>query len=182
LKAFENEIGAQEPLGFYDPLNLLEGADQARFDRLRYVELKHGRIAQLAFLGQIVTRAGIHLPGSIDAAGDSFDSYPDGLAALFGDDAIPKEGFGQIVLFIGLLELFVMKDVTGEGEFPGDFRNGFIDFGWDTFSPKEQVRKRGIELNNGRAAMMGILGLMMHEEIVAAGGNNPIIGLFGAYN
>jgi len=109
-------------------------------------------------------------------------ALPDGLAALFGDDAIPKEGFGQIVLFIGLLELFVMKDVTGEGEFPGDFRNGFIDFGWDTFSPKEQVRKRGIELNNGRAAMMGILGLMMHEEIVAAGGNNPIIGLFGAYN
>jgi hypothetical protein len=26
--------------------------------------------------------------------------------------------------------LAVMKDVTGEAEFPGDFRNGFIDFGW----------------------------------------------------
>ena len=182
LKAFESEIGAQDPLGFYDPLNLLEGADQARFDRLRYVELKHGRIAQLAFLGQIVTRAGIHLPGSVNLDGDGFDTFPDGIAALIGEDAIPKEGFGQIVLFIGLLELFVMKDVTGEAEFPGDFRNGFIDFGWDTFSPREQTRKRGIELNNGRAAMMGILGLMMHEEIVAAGGNNPVIGLFGAYN
>ena len=179
---FAGELGAQEPLGFYDPLNLLEGADQKRFDRLRYVELKHGRICQLAFLGQIVTRAGIHLPGSIDLSGNSFDSYPDGLAALFGDEAIPKEGLGQIVLFIGLLELFVMKDVTGTGEFPGDFRNGYIDFGWDTFTEKEKLRKRAIELNNGRAAMMGILGLMMHEEIAANGGNNPIIGLFGAYN
>jgi len=178
---FSGEIGVQEPLGFYDPLNLLEGADQKRFDRLRYVELKHGRICQLAFLGQIVTRAGLHLPGSIDLEGNSFDSYPDGLAALFGDEAIPKEGLGQLVLFIGLLELFVMKDVTGTAEFPGDFRNGFIDFGWDSFTDREKVRKRAIELNNGRAAMMGILGLMMHEEIAAAGGNNPIIGLFGAY-
>eukprot|EP00815_Leptocylindrus_aporus_P006945 CAMPEP_0116061510 /NCGR_PEP_ID=MMETSP0322-20121206/7132_1 /TAXON_ID=163516 /ORGANISM="Leptocylindrus danicus var. apora, Strain B651" /LENGTH=209 /DNA_ID=CAMNT_0003546491 /DNA_START=43 /DNA_END=672 /DNA_ORIENTATION=+ len=182
LKAFENEIGVQEPLGFYDPLNLLDGADQARFDRLRYVELKHGRISMLAFLGQITTRAGLHLPGSIDLEGDSFDSYPDGLAALFGDDAIPSAGFGQLILFVGLLELFVMKDVTGTAEFPGDFRNGALDFGWDTFSPKQQAFKRGIELNNGRAAMMGILGLMVHEEIVAAGGNNPVIGLFGAYN
>ena len=178
LSAFENELGAQEPLGFYDPLGLLDDADEARFNRLRYVELKHGRIAQLAFLGQIVTRAGIHLPGSIDLAGNSFDSYPDGAAALFGPDAIPAEGFGQIILFIGFLELFVMKDVTGEGEFPGDFRNGALDFGWDTFNEKTKLQKRAIELNNGRAAMMGILGLMMHEQIEG----NPVIGLFLDYN
>jgi hypothetical protein len=179
--AFENELGAQEPIGFYDPLNLLKDADEKRFSRLRYVELKHGRIAMLAFAGQITTRAGLHLPGGIDLEGDAFDSYPDGLAALFGDDAIPQAGLGQIFLFIGLLELFVMKDVTGEGEFAGDFRNGALDFGWDSFGPKTQLRKRAIELNNGRAAMMGILGLMMHEKIAEAGGNNPVIGLFGSY-
>merc|ERR1712127_4078 len=159
------------------PLGMLSGdVTQERFDRLRYVELKHGRIAQLAFLGQIVTRAGLHLPGSVNLAGDSFDSYPDGAAALFGPDAIPREGLGQMVLFVGLLELFVMKDVTGEGEFKGDFRNGF-DFGWDTFGEQTKLRKRGIELNNGRAAMMGILGLMMHEQI----DGNPVIGLFLEY-
>jgi hypothetical protein len=174
---FEAALGAQEPLGLYDPLGLLDNADEARFDRLRYVELKHGRIAQLAFLGQIVTRAGLHLPGNVDLSGDSFDSFPDGAAALFGPDAIPKEGLGQIVLFIGLLELFVMKDVTKTAEFPGDFRNGFIDFGWDTFGPETKLSKRAIELNNGRAAMMGILGLMMHEQIEG----NPVIGLFMTY-
>ena len=113
LNAFENELGAQEPLGFYDPLGLVSDGDEAKFERLRYVELKHGRISMLAFLGQIVTRAGIHLPGNIDLEGNSFDSYPDGLAAISGPDAIPQAGLGQIVLFIGLLELFVMKDVTG---------------------------------------------------------------------
>jgi len=59
LKAFEEELGAQPPLGFFDPFGLLSGdVDEERFNRLRYVEIKHGRICQLAFLGQIVTRAG----------------------------------------------------------------------------------------------------------------------------
>ena len=173
LSAFENELGVQPPLGFFDPLGLLDDADQERFDRLRYVEIKHGRICQLAFLGQIVTRAGIHLSGNIDYAGNSFDSFPNGWAAISGPDAIPGAGLGQIVAFIGALELGVMKDVTGENEFVGDFRNGALDFGWDTFDEETKLSKRAIELNNGRAAMMGILGLMMHEQL---GGSIPIVG------
>ena len=34
-------------------------------------------------------------------------------------------------------------------------------------------QKRAIELNNGRAAMMGILGLMVHEQL---GGTIPLVG------
>ena len=170
LNAFEGELGVQPPLGFFDPLGLLDDADQDRFDRLRYVELKHGRICQLAFLGNIITRAGIHLPGDIDTAGTAFTSIPDGWAAV---GAIPSAGLAQIVLFVGALELAVMKDVTGEAEFPGDFRNGALDFGWDTFDEETKLSKRGIELNNGRAAMMGILGLMVHEQL---GGVLPIVG------
>jgi hypothetical protein len=44
---FESEIGAQAPLGFWDPLGLLADADEARFKRLREVETKHGRIAMV---------------------------------------------------------------------------------------------------------------------------------------
>merc|ERR1719246_403068 len=124
LRAFESELGSQPPLGFYDPLGLLDDADQDRFDRLRYVEIKHGRISMLAFLGQIVVRGGVHLPGSIDYAGDSFESFPNGLAALVGPDAIPQAGAAQLFVAVGALELGVMKDIDGSGEFPGDFRNG----------------------------------------------------------
>ena len=170
LNAFEGELGVQPPLGFFDPLGLLDDADQERFDRLRYVEVKHGRICQLAFLGQIVTRYGIHLPGDIDQSGTAFSSIPNGWAAV---DAIPQAGLLQIVAFVGALELFVMKDVTGEAEFPGDFRNGALDFGWEDFDEETKLSKRGIELNNGRAAMMGILGLMVHEQL---GGTLPIVG------
>ena len=169
LNAFESELGAQAPLGFWDPLGFLDRADQETFDRLRYVELKHGRVSQLAFVGNLITRAGYHLPGNIDTAGTSFDSIPDGWAAV---GAIPQAGLLQIVAFVGFLELFVMKDITG-GEFPGDFRNGALDFGWDTFDEETKLVKRGVELNQGRAAMMGILGLMVHEQL---GGVLPVVG------
>ena len=124
--AFEDELGAQAPLGFFDPLGLVADGDQAKFDRLRYVEIKHGRIAMLAVAGYLVQEAGIRLPGNIDYSGTSFASIPNGFDAL---TAIPQAGLLQIIGFIGFLELGVMKDITG-GEHIGDFRNGFIDFGW----------------------------------------------------
>ena len=110
--AFENELGAQPPLGFFDPLGIVADADQEAFDRLRYVEIKHGRICQLGFLGQITTRGGVHLPGDIDFSGHSFASYPDGWAAISGPNAIPSAGLLQIVAFIGALELYVILVVA----------------------------------------------------------------------
>ena len=103
-------ITINKQIGFWDPLGMLDDVDEERFQRLRYVELKHGRICQLAFLGQIVTRGGTHLPGDIDFDGHSFDSYPNGIAAIIGPDAIPALGLIQIIGVIGFLELFVMKD------------------------------------------------------------------------
>lgn len=159
--SFEREIGAQPPLGFFDPFGLLVDASVDRFNRLRYVEIKHGRISMLAVLGHIATTAGLRLPGNIDFGGTSFASIPAGIAAF---SKIPIAGLAQIVVFVGFLELCVMKDITG-GEFVGDFRNDTFDLGWDVFNPEEQERKRAIELNNGRAAMMGILALMVHEML-----------------
>jgi|EP00979_Chaetoceros_neogracilis_P001665 hypothetical protein len=167
LNAFETEIGAQEPLGFWDPLGLLDDADQDRFDRLRYVEIKHGRIAMLAVVGHITTSSGRHLAGNIDYSGTAFTSLKTGLAGI---SDIPQSGLLQIIAFIGFLELFIMKDVNGTGQSPGDFLNGFNAL-WDNYSDEEKVQKRTVELNQGRAAQMGILGLMVHEQI----GGDPYI-------
>jgi hypothetical protein len=159
---FSSALGAQAPLGLFDPLGLLSSADQTRFDRLRFVEVKHGRIAMLAVLGHLVTSAGVRLPGNIDMAGTAFSAIPSGIKGL---GAVPALGLAQMFAFVGLLEVAVMKDVTGDSEFPGDFRNGALDFGWDSFSEEEKMSKRAIELNNGRAAQMGILALMVHEKL-----------------
>jgi len=155
---FEDAIGAQPPLGFWDPLKLLEDVDEERFNRLREVETKHGRISMLAILGHIVTTAGVRLPGEI-AYGIPFSSVKNGLAAL---DTIPLSGIAQIVAFIGLIEL-------GYGIRKDDIEAAQLTASkWD----EDTINKKlAIELNNGRAAQMGILALMVHEKL----DNNPYI-------
>jgi hypothetical protein len=61
---------------------------------------------------------------------------------------------------------------------PSNFRNGSLDFGWDTFDKETKMSKRVIELNNGCAAQMGLLGLMVHEKLgeIGMGVKLPIIG------
>lgn len=80
--SFENELGVQPPLGFWDPLYWLENADQDRFERLRYVEIKHGRISMLAVLGHIV-QENVRLPGMLSISNDiSFADMPNGIGAI----------------------------------------------------------------------------------------------------
>ena len=159
--AFEDALGAQAPLGFWDPLGLVADGDQEKFDRLRYVEIKHGRICMLGVVGYLVNKAGIYLPGDISFDGTKFSDLGSGWAASTG---VPVAGALQVFAFVGFLELAVMKDITG-GDFVGDFRNGFIDFGWDSFDEETKLQKRAIELNQGRAAQMGLLGLMVHDQL-----------------
>lgn len=166
--SFETEIGAQPPIGFWDPLGLLKDADQERFDRLRWVEIKHGRIAMLAVLGHIVQQ-NVRLPGMLSIKDNiAFADVPNGLAAF---SKIPPLGTLQIILAIGVHELFVVKQV--EGSFPGDCTIGGNVFqsAWDSFSEETKASKRAIELNNGRAAQMGILAMMVHEKLT----NQPYI-------
>eukprot|EP00607_Mallomonas_marina_P007990 CAMPEP_0182416560 /NCGR_PEP_ID=MMETSP1167-20130531/896_1 /TAXON_ID=2988 /ORGANISM="Mallomonas Sp, Strain CCMP3275" /LENGTH=200 /DNA_ID=CAMNT_0024589439 /DNA_START=60 /DNA_END=662 /DNA_ORIENTATION=- len=163
--AFEDEIGAQPPLGFWDPLGLCGVADQAKFDRLREVETKHGRIAMLAILGHLVTSAGIRLPGDI-AYGVPFADMKAGLAAF---ETIPGAGSVQLLLFIGLLEwgYGIRKEEIDAAQIQAS--------GWDEATLR---KKKAIELNNGRAAQMGILALMVHEKL----NNDPYVinSLLGA--
>ena len=141
----------------FDPLNL--ATTQERFERLRYVEVKHGRIAMLACLGHITTASGIRFPGEL-AQGVKFSSVTGSGFEAFGQCSIAD--YTLMFLTCGFLEINVMKEVV-KGEFPGDLRNGLFKEGWDSFSDLDKQRKINIELNNGRAAMMGILGMMVHE-------------------
>ena len=51
LCAFENELGVQAPLGFWDPAGLSSDGDAKEFYRRRVVEIKHGRVSMLACTG-----------------------------------------------------------------------------------------------------------------------------------
>ena len=156
--AFSEELGAQAPLGFWDPLDILKYADEERFERLRFVELKHGRISMLAMLGHLVTTAGVRLPGEV-AFGLSFSDIPTGLKAF---DVLPIQGTFAVFHFIGLLELGFNARKDEIEEFCAT-KSGFDE--------ETLLKKKAIELNNGRAAQMGILALMVHEKL----DNNPYI-------
>ena len=151
----KSQIGAQPPLGFWDPLGLLKNADEKRFNRLRYVETKHGRISMLAILGHLVTTAGFRWPGgpSLDI---TYSQIPSGLRAF---NVLPAAGAWQIVFFIGMMD---MAFTTTPG-----YQDGLEE--WCTtkskWDEKKMTRKKAIELNNGRAAQMGILALMVHEVL-----------------
>jgi len=143
----------------WDPLNLAKTPE--KFEHLRYVEVKHGRIAMMAVLGHLTVGSGFRFPGEL-ANGQSFSSIEGtGFAAL--SKCAPLD-IGLIFFTIGFLELRVMKENV-KGEFPGDLRNGLFKEGWDNLSEADKERKINIELNNGRAAQMGILGMMVHEQL-----------------
>lgn len=98
-------------------------------------------------------KAGVRLPG--------LEDVPNGFAAF---DAMPSEVVGQFGMALMVMEM-ANRDHTGSAEFPGDFRNGILDYGWDEQTDEWKKKKRTIELQNGRAAMMGILGIMVHESM-----------------
>eukprot|EP00573_Skeletonema_grethae_P007178 CAMPEP_0201696928 /NCGR_PEP_ID=MMETSP0578-20130828/8510_1 /ASSEMBLY_ACC=CAM_ASM_000663 /TAXON_ID=267565 /ORGANISM="Skeletonema grethea, Strain CCMP 1804" /LENGTH=219 /DNA_ID=CAMNT_0048182963 /DNA_START=65 /DNA_END=724 /DNA_ORIENTATION=+ len=157
---FSKELGVQAPLGLWDPLGLLkECEDYESFNDLREKEIKHGRVAMLAVVGYLTTAAGIRFPGAED--------IPAGMAS-WGALLETKDGM-NVLYQMGMF--FVAAEIANReapwtgvtAEFPGDYRNGKLDFGWDNFSDETKMKKRAIELNNGRAAMMGIWGLVIHE-------------------
>merc|ERR1712013_783278 len=65
LRAFENELGVQAPVGFWDPLGLAKDGDVDTFKRRRETELKHGRICMLATMGYITPEITGKIPGSL---------------------------------------------------------------------------------------------------------------------
>merc|ERR1711874_347696 len=73
LRAFENELGVQAPVGYWDPLGLGKDGDADVFRRRRESEIKHGRIAMIASLGYLVTGMGYRFPGALSpSTGVSF--------------------------------------------------------------------------------------------------------------
>jgi light-harvesting complex I chlorophyll a/b binding protein 1 len=156
LQVSELELGVTEPLGVFDPLGWLETEPEA-FERRRAVERKHGRIAMAAVTGMIVHNNHIVFDGYLSPSNElKFSDIPTGMAGIA---AVPTQGLAQIFLFVALLELAWLP----ASKYDGDYGVGW--FGRDISDPEEKARKLNVELNNGRAAMLGVLGNMVSEQI-----------------
>jgi hypothetical protein len=80
---------------------------------------------------------------------------------IYGILDVPPAGIAQIIIFIGLIETIVWDGFN----YSGDYGTGY--FG-KKLEGEEKVAKLNIELNNGRAAMLGITGMLMHDHITGS--------------
>merc|ERR1719198_1311333 len=152
---------------------------EASIGFLRQAEIKHGRVAMAAFVGYLVQSNGIYFPwkltgevsyADIAAAGSPPDQW----------DALPTAAKVQILLFIGFLEIMSESNYVLEqsgnkhymkGGKPGVYPSLkgvmphpvpldlFDPFGLSkNASPEKKAKGLLAEINNGRLAMLGIMG------------------------
>jgi len=170
----EGDIGVLPPLGVYDPLGLIETRDMRRYE---IMEIKHGRAAMLAFLHVIAIEAGVRVPGYLSTSQDlKFSDVPAGLFASL--EAVPTAGWLQIMVLTCMQEAgtgFASKPQTDDNE-PGDIA---LD-SWVRYDdPEVRTFKLNVERQNGRAAMLGITGCLIHE-LLGVDALYPTGGLGGA--
>lgn len=171
----EGLVGSLPPVGFFDPLGLSSGKTSAEIKKIREAELKHGRVAMLAFLGILV--------------GESFNPLFDGKItgpAIYqfqqADDLVSYFWVG-VLFFIALIEgqniltgwesaAETNAKKTGVANLKEDYVNG--DLGFDPLGLKPSDEEsfntlRTKELQNGRLAMLGVAGIVAQELVNGKG-------------
>ena len=180
-------------VGFWDPMNLAEydqwsQGEEAAIGFLRHAEIKHGRVAMAAFVGYIVQANGIHFPWGLTRAGvTSGDSSAAGGPADQGD-ALPTASKLQILGFVALFEFFgensFCLEASGEKHYMRGGKPGFYPdlkkcqiphpvpltlwdpFGFTTkLSAEKKATSLIAEINNGRLAMLGIMGFVAASKV-----------------
>lgn len=182
LMSAENLPGALPPVGFFDPLGLSNGKTDGEIKKIREAELKHGRVAMLAFLGILV--------------GESFNPLFDG--KITGPAIYQFQQADDLVSFFWVGVLFLIALVEGQGILNGwespaesakrpngvallreDYVNG--DLGFDPLGLKPKTQNafdeiRTKELQNGRLAMLGVAGIVAQELVNGKGVLENIFG------
>merc|ERR1711988_477940 len=155
LRAFENEMGVQDPVGFWDPAGFTSDGSVENFARRRQTEIKHGRVSMLATMGYITPEITGKLPGYLSpSAGLKFADIPNGLGAI---SKVPAAGWAQIAAWGAYCELS-QDQSAGTAAAKGDF-------GWKLL---EGETKLAAELANGRLAMMAIIGMFFQDGLTGS--------------
>merc|ERR1719182_813433 len=161
LRAFENELGVQAPVGFWDPVGFTADGNVEDFNRRRTTEIKHGRVSMLATMGYITPEITGKLPGYLSPSnGLKFEDIPNGLGAI---SKVPAAGWLQILAYGAFCEL-------SQDQSPGT-PGAKGDFGFKVLTssdPEEKTKKLSAEIANGRLAMMAIIGMFFQDGLTGS--------------
>lgn len=165
--------GVVAPLGFFDPLDFADKADKATMMRYREAEVTHGRVAMLATVGFLVGE-------KVEGSSFLFDSQISG-PGITHLAQVPVGFWVALTIAIGASEQY--RATTGWVEpenvpfdKPGLLREGYVpgDLGFDPLGLKPKSEdglktRQTKELQNGRLAMIGVVGIVIQELIDGKG-------------
>ena len=159
VRAFENDIGVQAPVGFWDPAGFTADGNSVNFARRLRTDLKHGRVSMLATMGYITPGITGKLPGYLSpSAGFNFADIPNGLAA------ISKVPAAAAILAYGAFWDLAHDQSAGTRAAAGD--DGFKIL--SSSDPAEMTKKLSAELANGGLAMMAIIGMCFQDGLTGS--------------
>mmetsp|Transcript_46728 Transcript_46728/g.52264 ORF Transcript_46728/g.52264 Transcript_46728/m.52264 type:complete len:197 (-) Transcript_46728:276-866(-) len=146
----ETVVGVTAPMGYFDPLGLSKNKPDHIMNAYREAELKHGRVAMAACLGWYLNAAGVH-----PAFNSSLSNDP-----LEAAKQLPAVGWVQFVLGCGAIEWLAEKIKDRPGYKPGDVLGAAE---WVDDSDEGWVDYQNKEINNGRLAMVAIMGMLTQD-------------------
>ena len=200
----EGDIGVLPPLGVYDPLGLIESRNMARYE---VMEIKHGRAAMLGFLHVISVEAGAKIPTEECLAAPtgllaSLESMPTFgwlqimlFCCMQEVRSTPRSNCERLPAVVSFCSLFTVsacgRAQTGAGNESSFFSlakpqtvdaeaGDIAGIGWVRYDdPETKTFKLNAERQNGRAAMLGITGCLIHE-LLGVDALYPTGGMGGA--
>jgi len=158
--------GVLSPLGYFDPLNLVEDCAKEEILRFREAELMHGRVAMMATLGFIVQE--VFHPLFAFAEGPAAHQLDLVLQTSGG-----QSGGSLLLLIIFMTELNRAKQGWQDPDvlpfaLRDDYTPGALGFDPLGLMPKDAaglLEMQNKEINNGRLAMIAIAGIVAQECI-----------------
>ena len=163
--------GVAAPFGFFDPFALATDVTEAEFKKFRESELKHGRVAMLAFLGIVVAESGFNFFGD-RITGPAIYQFQQA-------DSVLNAFTFNVLGFIAAVEGFniingwdtpseTLKSESGIAGLKDTYANGDLKFDPMGLKPKNADALRVVqtkELNNGRLAMIATAGVVAQELV-----------------
>lgn len=144
-------VGSTEPFPEFDPLNFAK--DESRLSYLREAELKHGRLAMVASTIMPITELITH-----DKSIHNFDKLPVSIQIVIISSMFMAE-------FSSMIRGW-KNPYTNPFELKEDYQPG--DFGFELYRNLECDESKDLlnkELNNGRMAMIGAIGMIIQELV-----------------